>query len=48
MKKTKVAVLGVALLTSDADLSGASHLDYVGEPMLGNVRASGSSTLSMK
>jgi len=30
----------------DADLSGASHLKYVGEPTLGDVDISGSSTIS--
>lgn len=29
----------------DADLSGASHLEYVGEPTLGTINTSGSSTL---
>ena len=32
----------------DADLSGASHLEYVGEPTLGTINTSGSSTLRKK
>jgi len=32
----------------DADLSGASKLSYIGEPTMGNINTSGSSTLSRK
>jgi hypothetical protein len=32
--------------TLDANLSGASHVKYLGEPTLGNIRASGGSTVS--
>ena len=30
----------------DANLSGASHLKYIGEPTLGSIKTSGSSTVS--
>jgi len=32
----------------DADLSGASKLEYIGEPTMGNINTSGASTLSKK
>jgi len=32
--------------TLDADLSGSSHLRYTGEPTIGHIDISGSSTLS--
>ena len=32
----------------DVDLSGASKLDYIGEPTMGNIEISGGSTLSRK
>jgi len=32
----------------DVDLSGASKLDYIGEPTMGNIEISGGSTLSKK
>ncbi|MFC1982678.1 head GIN domain-containing protein [Chloroflexota bacterium] len=32
----------------DADLSGASKLSYIGEPIMGNINTSGASTLSKK
>ena len=34
--------------TIDADLSGASHLDYMGDATLGSVETSGASTISKK
>ena len=30
----------------DADISGASHLYYIGEPTMGNIVTSGGSTVS--
>ena len=32
----------------DADLSGASHLQYIGEPIMGNIQTSGDSTVEQK
>jgi len=32
----------------DADLSGASKLEYMGEPRMGTINTSGASTLSKK
>ncbi len=34
--------------TLDADISGASHLSYIGDPVLGNINTSGASSITRK
>ena len=44
MRRSILLAVGVL----DADLSGASHLFYIGEPTLGDLDISGGSTVTKK